>query len=89
MSDDKPLRQSGLSSPFQAGEAIDLSGGDATPASPGRGFYVGSSGGGIVSFRTVGGSDVDIDAAGGSYHPWRVSMFYQAGTTATGIVIGR
>jgi hypothetical protein len=88
MSDEFAGRQSGLSSPFRSGETVDVSSSNQVLASVARGFYVGASGGGFVDFETVEGNRLTIEAAGGSYHPWRVTRFFRSGTTATGIVAG-
>ena len=89
MSDRFAGRPPSLSSPFSSGETVDVSGGNQQLLTACRGFYVGSSGGGTVKFKTVDGDVLTIEATGGSYHPWRVVKFLKSGTTATGIVVGR
>lgn len=83
---DRYEQQRALNGPFEGGQAIDVSGGDVTLATASRGFY--AAFGGAVAIETVEGAVVTLTIGDGSYHPWRVARFLQAGTTAAGLVAG-
>lgn len=70
--------------------AVDVSGADASLASPSRGIYIGATGNLAVQF--VGDKDADsvvlVGLAAGVWHPMQVQKILQTGTTATSIVVG-
>lgn len=65
--------------------AVDVSGGNVTPATPPRLFYVGGAGD-VVVIAADDSASVTITSGDNQYHPIEVKTFVQTGTTATGIV---
>lgn len=72
--------------PPLGGIALDVSGGDQTPARNVRWFYCSAAG--HLHVTMVDGSAITLsNLVAGSIYPLRVMSVFQTGTTATGVLL--